>query len=140
MEIDQLDVFQLADLPHGGLIEAPPAREREPMGCSAGAAPSSFSLEQHLIMRFLDDDVAQQVRKWLKTPPQPDQAKTADEAEKQGQEKDQKWQGVVDGKLKIKLDSDLRNATVHVEGHGTLVGKVILFLWYFLVFVICQSE
>merc|ERR1711924_379459 len=70
------------------------------MGCSAGAAPSTFSLEQHLIMRFLDQDIADQVRVWLR-------------------------EGCQNVKLKIKLENDLRNASVEVEGFGTLTGKIV---------------
>ncbi|MES1904117.1 MAG: hypothetical protein MHPSP_004656, partial [Paramarteilia canceri] len=81
---------------------------REVIGCSNAASPSSFSLEQHLLIRFLEIEVADRVRELLRS----NEELSSDKNDNHP--------------FRIQFNDDLRSSTVWVDGfEQPLTGKIV---------------
>ncbi|MEN2495984.1 MAG: transcription initiation factor TFIID subunit 7 [Marteilia pararefringens] len=117
-------------------------KDREALGCSSGASPSSFTLEQHIVLRFLENEVSDRVREILRSPN--DNAKNNDidmapinsplspsnssssgtlmgtwpasQQQSKGQSKT--------ARIQINIDKNLRDAQLEVDGMGILFGRI----------------
>ena len=109
-------------------FEPPKNSKNDPFGLSNAAQPSSFSLDQNIIIRFLENECADALRSFLRNEENFVQSNADDKYSSLANEDSSSQVSNVDISkfLMVKLDEDFRNGTVQLKGFAPMPARVII--------------
>jgi len=108
-------------------FEPPKNSKNDPFGLSNAAQPSSFSLDQNIIIRFLENECAEALRSFLRNEENFVQSNADNKNSSLANDDSSSQVSNVDMSkfLMVKLDEDFRNGTVQLKGFPPMPARLL---------------